>query len=54
MSTLSEVSDWIAERLPKLIEQYDVPGAAVAVLADGQVVDHAVAVLSTPAAWSTT
>jgi CubicO group peptidase (beta-lactamase class C family) len=47
MTTLSEVSDWIAERLPKLIEQYDVPGAAVGVLADGEVIDHAAGVLST-------
>ncbi len=47
MTSLSEVSDWIAEQLPKLIEQYDVPGAAVGVLADGQVVDHAAGVLST-------
>jgi len=47
MTSLSEVSDWIAERLPTLIEQYDVPAAAVAVLADGEVVDHAAGVLST-------
>jgi CubicO group peptidase (beta-lactamase class C family) len=46
MTSLSEVSDWIAEQLPKLIEQYDVPGAAVGVLADGEIVDHAAGVLS--------
>ncbi|HEY3528848.1 MAG TPA: serine hydrolase domain-containing protein [Nocardioides sp.] len=47
MTTLTEVSDWIAEHLPTLLEQYDVPAAAVAVLADGEVVDHAAGVLST-------
>jgi CubicO group peptidase (beta-lactamase class C family) len=46
MTSLRDVSDWIGERLPKLIEQYDVPAAAVAVLADGEVVDHATGVLS--------
>jgi CubicO group peptidase (beta-lactamase class C family) len=46
MTSLSEVSDWIAERLPALIKQYDVPAAAVAVLADGEVVDHASGILS--------
>lgn len=46
MSSLSEVSHWIAERLPALREQYDVPAAAVGVLADGEVVDHAAGVLS--------
>lgn len=45
MSTLPEVKAWIAERLPALIEKYDVPGAAVAVLAGGDVVDHATGVL---------
>ena len=47
MTTLTEVSDWVAEHLPALIETYDVPAAAVAVLADGEVVDHATGVLST-------
>ncbi|HET7071940.1 MAG TPA: serine hydrolase domain-containing protein, partial [Nocardioides sp.] len=47
MSSVSEVSAWIAEQLPKLIEKYDVPAAAVAVLADGEVVEHAAGVLST-------
>jgi CubicO group peptidase (beta-lactamase class C family) len=46
MTTLTEVSDWIADHLPALLEQYGVPGAAVAVLADGDVVDHAAGVLS--------
>jgi len=47
MTTLSEVSAWIADRLPALLDQHDVPGAAVGVLADGEVVDHAAGVLST-------
>ena len=47
MSSVREVSAWIAEQLPELIERYDVPGAAVAVLADGEVVEHAAGVLST-------
>src|SRR5215218_7177323 len=46
MTTLKDVSEWIGEGLPKLIEQYDVPAAGVAVLADGEVVDHAAGVLS--------
>ena len=46
MSTLHEVKTWIADELPRLIEKYDVPAAAVAVLADGEVVDDAAGVLS--------
>ena len=46
MSTLHEVKTWLAEQLPALIEKYDVPGAAVAVLAGGEVVDDAAGVLS--------
>jgi CubicO group peptidase (beta-lactamase class C family) len=47
MSSVREVSGWIADQLPKLIEKYDVPGAAVAVLSDGEVVEHAAGVLGT-------
>lgn len=46
MGTLTEVSEWIAEKLPILIERYDVPGAAVAVLAGGDVIEHAAGELS--------
>ena len=46
MSTLREVKTWMADELPRLIEKYDVPAAAVAVLADGEVVDDAAGVLS--------
>ena len=45
MSTLSDVAEWMAEQLPTLIEKYDVPAAAVAVLAGGEVVDAAAGVL---------
>jgi len=47
MATLTDVSGWIAKHLPTLIERYDVPGAVVGVLAEGEVVDHAAGVLST-------
>jgi CubicO group peptidase (beta-lactamase class C family) len=43
---LNEVRTWIADELPRLIEKYDVPAAAVAVLAGGEVVDDAAGVLS--------
>src|SRR6478752_4626184 len=46
MSALHEVKSWIADELPRLIEKYDVPAAAVAVLADGEVVDDAAGILS--------
>jgi CubicO group peptidase (beta-lactamase class C family) len=46
MSTLRDVRTWLAEQLPALIEKYDVPGAAVAVLAGGEVVDAAAGVLN--------
>jgi CubicO group peptidase (beta-lactamase class C family) len=45
MTTLSEVKTWIAEQLPALIEKYDVPGAAVGVLAGGEVIDDAAGLL---------
>ena len=46
MSTLHEVRPGSPTQLPALIEKYDVPAAAVAVLADGEVVDDAAGVLS--------
>jgi len=46
-STLSEVQAWIADRLPALIEKHQVPAAAYAVLAGGEVVDGAAGLLST-------
>src|SRR3954451_9285933 len=47
MSTLREVETWINEQLPVLVEKYQVPGAAWAVLADGEVVDGAAGLLHT-------
>jgi CubicO group peptidase (beta-lactamase class C family) len=46
MTRLDEVMGWVAERLPALIEQYDVPGAAVGILAEGEVADCAAGLLS--------
>jgi CubicO group peptidase (beta-lactamase class C family) len=47
MSSLHDVEAWISEQLPQLLKRYGVPGAAVAVLADGEVVDDAAGLLST-------
>ncbi|HEY0949219.1 serine hydrolase domain-containing protein [Nocardioides sp.] len=46
-STLREVQTWIADQLPALIEKHQVPAAAYAVLAGGEVVDGAAGLLST-------
>ncbi len=46
MSSLRDVQTWVAEQLPALIDKYQVPGAAVAVLADGEVFDAAAGILS--------
>ncbi|WP_029137937.1 serine hydrolase domain-containing protein [Nakamurella lactea] len=46
MSKLDQISEWIAARLPELIAENKVPGAAVAVYAGGEIVDHAAGVLS--------
>lgn len=45
MNPLNEVAEWITDHLPALIEKYDVPGASVAVLADGEVIDGAAGIL---------
>lgn len=47
MTTLDDVGAWLGDRLPALIEKYDVPAAGIAVLAGGEVLDAAVGVLST-------
>src|SRR6185369_11406532 len=47
MSNLGEINTWLRERLPGLLADNRVPGAAVAVLAGGDVVDFAAGVLST-------
>jgi len=46
-STVQDVRAWLAQRLPELIAQHEVPGAAVAVLAGGEVFDAAAGLLST-------
>jgi CubicO group peptidase (beta-lactamase class C family) len=46
MSNLSEVQGWLDERVAPLLEKYDVPGAAWAVLQGGEVVDGAAGLLS--------
>jgi CubicO group peptidase (beta-lactamase class C family) len=46
MSELNEINNWLAERLPALLAEHRVPGAAVAVSVGGQVIDVAAGVLS--------
>ncbi|NYJ04136.1 serine hydrolase domain-containing protein [Petropleomorpha daqingensis] len=46
MTKLDEVGSWLTERLPGLIAEHDVPAAAVAVCAGGDVVEAAAGVLS--------
>lgn len=46
MSKLTQISDWIAERLPVLLAENQVPAAAVAVYSHGEIVEHAAGVLS--------
>jgi CubicO group peptidase (beta-lactamase class C family) len=47
MSDVHEVRAWLDERLPRLLREYDVPGAAWAVSHGDQVVDGAAGLLST-------
>jgi CubicO group peptidase (beta-lactamase class C family) len=47
MPNLDKISGWLAERLPALLAEHQVPGAAIGVYADGQVADFAAGVLST-------
>ncbi|GAA1574123.1 serine hydrolase domain-containing protein [Kribbella sancticallisti] len=46
MATLSEIETWLHDRLPALLAEYEVPGAAVGVSFGGEVIDHAAGVLS--------
>ncbi len=46
MATLSEIETWLQDRLPALLAEHEVPGAAVGVLFGGEVIDHAAGVLS--------
>jgi CubicO group peptidase (beta-lactamase class C family) len=47
MSKLTELPAWLAHRLPALLAEHQVPAAAVAVYAGGEIVDHAAGVLNT-------
>ncbi|MFB9689220.1 serine hydrolase domain-containing protein [Amycolatopsis plumensis] len=47
MSKLPELSAWLQTRLPALLAEHHVPGAAVAVYAGGEIADHAAGVLNT-------
>ncbi|WP_151084080.1 serine hydrolase domain-containing protein [Nocardioides cynanchi] len=46
MSRLDDAIGWVEQQLPALLEEYDVPAAAVAILAEGEVADFAAGVLS--------
>jgi len=47
MTQRAEIGEWVQRRLPELLAEGQVPGAAVAVLAGDEVVDAAAGVLST-------
>jgi CubicO group peptidase (beta-lactamase class C family) len=47
MSKLSEVDAWLQDNLAALLAEHRVPGAAIAVLAGGEVIDHAAGLLNT-------
>jgi len=46
MPHLDDISGWISEKLPALLAEHKVPGAAIAVYAGGEVFDFASGVLS--------
>lgn len=46
MSKLTELSAWLESRLPAVLAEHQVPGAAVAVYAGGEIIDHAAGVLN--------
>jgi CubicO group peptidase (beta-lactamase class C family) len=46
MSNLDEINSWLSENLPTLLAEHKVPGAAIAVAAEGRVIDFAAGVLS--------
>ncbi|ALG09825.1 serine hydrolase domain-containing protein [Kibdelosporangium phytohabitans] len=47
MSKLSEIDAWLEKSFPALVAEHQVPGAAVAVFANGEVIDHAAGLLNT-------
>src|SRR4051812_25970752 len=54
MATLSEIETWLQDQLATLLAEHEVPGAAVGVLLDGTVIDHAAGVLSKSTGVDTT
>ncbi len=46
MSRLNDVADWITDAMPRLLAEYRVPGAPVAVSAGDHVIEHAAGVLT--------
>jgi CubicO group peptidase (beta-lactamase class C family) len=46
MSSLNEITTWLNGRFSELLAEHKVPGAAIAILAGGEVVDFAAGVLS--------
>ncbi|MGH3296968.1 MAG: serine hydrolase domain-containing protein [Trebonia sp.] len=46
MPHLDDISGWVSEKLPALLAEHKVPGAAIAVYANGEVFDFASGVLS--------
>jgi CubicO group peptidase (beta-lactamase class C family) len=54
MATLSEIETWLQDRLPALLAEHEVPGAAVGVSFGGEVIDHAAGVLSKATGVETT
>ncbi|SFO70586.1 serine hydrolase [Amycolatopsis rubida] len=46
MSKISEIETWLQENFAALLAKHQVPGAAIAVLADGEVIDHAAGVVN--------
>ena len=46
MATLDDMKTWLDQHLAEVLAEHDVPGAAVAVYAGGEVVDHAAGILN--------
>ena len=47
MTNLGDISAWLDANFARLVKEHQVPGAAIAVLANGEVIDRATGVLST-------
>jgi CubicO group peptidase (beta-lactamase class C family) len=47
MTNLEDISAWLDSNFARLLTEHEVPGAAIAVLANGEVIDRAAGVLST-------